>query len=165
MTEYTDWQWRATLEDTFQNQEKLRNKLDELECENRPVSDEKERKQLFDLIAHGTLGLGVQRSDPIPFPDGQIRFIKNIEKAIRYVLYIKNTKITKEDMFFIFNDEAHFDIEISFLWNALKFELFAIFPEALNKAASMSKERENKYDVDSKDMGGFGARKKNKPND
>jgi len=164
MNEYTEWQWRATLEDTFQNQEKLRENLDELERENRPIKDEEERKKLFDLIAHSTFGLGVQKSDPIPFPDGKIRFIKNIEKTTRYILYIKDTQIKKEDLFFIFNEEIHTNIEIKFLWNALKFELFAIFPEALNKAASMSKERENKYDVDSKDMGGFGARKKNKSN-
>jgi hypothetical protein len=131
-------QWRATFEDVKKDQKKLREKLDELIKENRPIKDEKERTLLLDvLIPNATLGLGTFQSHTFQFPFQGSGNFDNLEYWIRRICYLDSSIVPR----LFLHDNQKQEIPIKFIWEKLRDELFLVYPMALNKAASISKEQ------------------------
>lgn len=159
-----DTQWRATFEDTLANQEELREKLDSLEEENRPLASN-EREKFFDLIGHGLLGNDAEKKVQIPLPYNTVLNIDDIGFFLRHLAYHKTDYIDND---FIkrytkiqYNGK---NIPISHIWRETKFILFGLYPKAIAESIRMSKERDAKLESDEKEMAGFGKKEKNKSN-
>ena len=128
---------KATFEAVLNAQEQLRKKLDVLIKENSPIKDEEERNLFFSLLAHSTLGLGVNKKY-ILYVD-RYYSVGNIESAARWLAYETDANIQTPENY---NDRAVSPkTPISFFWTELRNQLFFVFPEALNKSMSMSKEK------------------------
>jgi hypothetical protein len=155
-----DTQWRATKEDTKNNQEQLRLLLEQLEKENRGIREE-ERGEFFSKIADGLLGLDFDREYILFLDDMTVLRIKNIGEFIRELAY-QDTYIN--DVFLKkYGKNPEEKLEIKKIWAALKFIIFGMYPGAVNLAIKLSKERDN-INYDEKEMASFGVkRKKKKP--
>ena len=128
---------KMTFEAVLTAQEEFRKKLDVLIKENRPIRDEDERDLFFSLLAHSTLGLGVNQKYSIYLD--RYYSVGNIESAGRWLAYetdvmIQTPKIFNEGM-------VTPETPISFFWEELRNQLFYVFPMALDKSMSMSKEK------------------------
>lgn len=160
-----DTQWRATFEDTLANQEDLREKLDSLEEENKPLQSN-ERENYFDLIGHGLLGNDAEKKIQILLPDDTILEINDLGFFLRNIAYHKTNYIDNDFIKRYTNIQYKGEkIPISHMWRELKFILFGLYPKAIAESIRMSKERDAKLESDEKEMAGFGKKKKNKSND
>ena len=157
----SDTQWRATKEDTKNNQERLRVFLEQLEKENRGITSE-ERGSFFSMLADSLLGLDFDRIYTLYLDDMTILKINNIGEFIRELSYqntfVENSFLKK------YGRVTEGTIEIKKIWYGLKFIIFGIYPGAINVATKISQEREN-VDYDTLEMASFGVtkRKKKKP--
>lgn len=135
---------KATMEAVFQAQEQLRKHVTELSSNNRVIRDESERDLFFRELAYATLGFGVDEIiDNIP----GINEI-DVETLARVLAMKTDTKFVDEK----YNTE----ITIGEAWSILLSALFSVYPIALSKAVSMSKERDEQtkskgYVVDGSD--------------
>ena len=131
-------QKRATFLDTINAQEDLRRELDRLELENNIVTD---RSLFFQLLGSAMLGLDYDKECDMTLPDGTNVHIDNVGKFIRHLAYCDSSIITHDFLklyWTIFNEEQ---VDISFIWNELKFVIFGIYPEALAMSVRISKEQ------------------------
>ena len=129
---------KPTFEAVKQAQNGLRVLLLKLIDENRALN-KKEQKQYFDLIAYSTLGLGTVTQFKI-FND-RIYTMKNIECAARWLGIQTKNKISFPGEL---GSEDSDPIAIKLFWQRLLEYLFQIFPLALDKSISMSKEIEKR---------------------
>ena len=140
---------KGTFEATLSSQERLREKLDALIEENRPIKDSVERSEFMRLLAHATLGLGTNQEIRYHIPNGyepsfcSIR--RDFETTARWLAYQK-TNVVHVPMELYSGkretDEKIVDLPIKFLWQVLLENLFSIFPLALDRSMSMSKEKD-----------------------
>ena len=155
MTYDAEKQWRATLEDTHQYQEKLRLKLDRLIKENRPLKDEEERKELFDLLSHATIGLG---NKPVIIRLAETKNIIEIplfEQFISVLFYYDNVLIDDDFFFELTGKKIPCLVNIATLWKHTRNHLLGVFPDAKAMAIRLSKEREKKEVSDGADIDSF----------
>jgi len=131
-------QMRATFEDTSSAQEKLRQTLDMLIAENRPLKDDDERKKMFKLYNDCFLGLDGQKvvKQFIMYPSGRCVQVDDYGQMIRSLCYQKDTMM-KISFFGDYGDEV---IPIRDIWMSVRDIAFSLFPIAIDKAISMSKE-------------------------
>lgn len=155
-------QWRATFEDTKSNQETLREKIDELIQEQRPIKDEQERKDLIELISNSTIGLG---TDPIKirlYEKKKVVDIPNFEQFFYELLYVQDKKLDGCFFWFLTGENIDGDVPIEYVWLNVRRCLFAVYPFAKANTLKLSKEREH-YDFGGE--GGFRIGKKTKSED
>lgn len=126
---------KPTFSAVHSAQETLRIFLEELIQKNRSLKPD-ERSRYYDLIASSTLGLGVNRGFKI-YIDCQIFRFGNIESASRWLGQQKENMACIPP---IYGNKGSQKVDISFFWSTLLDELFYIFPLALDRAISMSKE-------------------------
>jgi hypothetical protein len=150
-----DTQWRATKEDTKNNQEALRLFLETLEQENRGLKTD-ERGNFFCMIADSLLGIDFDREYTMYLDDMTTLRTKNVGEFIRELAY-QNTFV---DSNFLkkYGRTTEDTIEIKKIWHSLKFIIFGIYPGAINVATKISQEREN-IDYDTSEMASFGVNK------
>jgi len=145
---------KYTLEAVFQAQESLRKHLDILIREERTLNSDEERDLFYREITYATLGLGVQKiinyKIPSGFGDTYLGIRSDIETVARWlgdqeehmvriplVLFGNKSMTTSEN--------AHTTkVPIQLLWSELKYNLFSVFPYAIDRACKMSKEREER---------------------
>lgn len=158
-----DSQWRATKEDTKNNQESFRLLIEELEIDNRGVKSE-ERGHFFSLLADSLLGLDFDREYTIYLNDMKTLKIKNIGEFVRELVY--QDSFVDKNFLKKYSYVTEESIEIKYIWHGLKFVLFGIYPGAINTAIKLSKERDN-MNFDDKELASFGVTKgkKKKPSD
>jgi hypothetical protein len=136
---------KATLEAVFLAQERLRKHLDVLIEDDRCLNDTDERDIFMREMAYSTLGLGTDHKIQISVPD-HCGLRKDVETIGRWLAY-QNSNMVYVPME-LFDRNYHISgkqepkIPIRVLWTVLRDNLFSIFPLALDKAASMSKERD-----------------------
>ena len=128
-------QKRATYDDVKKAQEQLRVLIDELEMENRCIVD---KKKFFSLLADSLLGLDYEKEVLIFLPDSTVLRIKNLGKFLRHLAYVDSLCF---DFLKQYNKISDSDVCFSDIWRDLKFEIFGLYPEALNMSAKMSKEQ------------------------
>lgn len=124
---------KRTMEDVFRYQEKLRKLLEELITEKRAL-DTTEVDDYYYLVGHATMGLGVSKI--LKISDPEYIELGNVEYFARWMGRQKTTpvQVTEE------GSSKNHHIHISMLWEVLLCGLFAIFPLAIEKSASMSRE-------------------------
>lgn len=123
-----------TFEATEQIQQKLRRHIEKLIKENRPLKDEEERTLFYKELSHSTLGLGTKIPAKI-----FIEHLYEIGTAEFFARWV--AKQTEKDIIIKkdgFPDSPSFEIKIA--WEKLLDLLFAVFPHALDKSISMSRE-------------------------
>jgi len=125
---------KPTFSAVYQAEEELRVFIEKLIEENRPLTPD-ERKHYYNLLASSTLGLGVGRDFRI-FIDTIFRF-GTVESTGRWLgQQTENMICIPGDM----GNQPSNKIPIGVFWSKLLDELFHIFPLALDRAISMSKE-------------------------
>jgi len=137
---------KATMEACFTCQEKLRKHLDNLIEKNRPIKDATERDLFMREFVYSTLGLGLSQKISYKLPSKDITLIRNnLEVYARWLSYQK-TSMVKVPVFLYSNEfgmkNEVYDVEIKDLWECLLDNLFSVFPLAIDRACSMSKERD-----------------------
>ena len=139
---------KYTLEAVFSAQERLRKHLDQLIKENRPIKDENERDRFFRELTYSTLGLGAVETEFMTPGSGRMFYVLNLDGFVREFTYYNDKIVSKE---YIGNDHANTkstdnntSLPISEMWNLIKMHLFAIFPKAIDRATSISKETSDK---------------------
>lgn len=138
---------RDTLEAVFQSQEKLRKHLDTLIKEDRCLKDDEERNLFFRELTYSTLGFGTEHYFHIKvFDDLGIEEWGTVEyEARKLALATQNSFIRKHPSINFQGceeDTREVNIPISRLWYILLHNLLNIFPEAIMKATSLSREQE-----------------------
>lgn len=155
-------QWRATYEDTLEDQEKHREKLDLLIRENRCLSSDEERGDLLSLTADAYLGEHRDRKINffVKYPSGTWCHVTNFGRFLGELYYFENNQVPID-----FFEEQHGNeiIDISEIWKAIRKESFSIYPKAQDKAIRMSKEREQR-DFSSDGGFTFGTKEGNETN-
>ena len=139
---------RATLEATFQAQEKLRKKLAELIEENRPLKDEQERDFMFRSLTYSTFGLGKDIIIKGKCDGTSSVLIRTDLETFSRWLFIRKENPVETPLFFRpingeYLSNTH-NIEINILWSILRDYLFTVFPLAIERATNLSKEHEEK---------------------
>ena len=135
---------RPSLEACFQSQEKIRKHLDELEQGNRPLKDQSERDTFFRELTFSTLGLG--RDLKVKYFHHSILLIRtDLETFARWLAYRKENPVATP--LFLRRPDGNatsetFPVEIKDLWSTLRDHLFSVFPAAIDRASSISKETE-----------------------
>jgi len=129
-------QIRATFNDTKKAQEELRQLLDYLEDNNSIVED---RETFFELLANSLRGREYEKNCKLYLEDNSVLNIDNLGKFIRHLSYC-NISVIGKTFFRDYNIVVEQDVPISYLWHRIKFEIFGIYPDALDRASSMSKE-------------------------
>ena len=121
---------KATMEAVFQAQEQLRKHIMELASSNRVIRDNVERDLFFRELAYATLGFGIDEiiGDIPGFND------VDVETLARHLAMEHRTLLVDE--------KYGEDKTIGQAWGMLLGGLFSVFPIALSKAVSMSKERD-----------------------
>jgi len=144
---------KGTFEATLSAQEMLRKKIIELRDENRALADEDERSLFMRLVAHGTLGLGTNHIISIQIPNSGGTGIREcFEKTIRWAAKQTTNKVfIPHNLSKLFakgeyNNQPNSDINI--IWDVILDGCFSVFPLALDKAMSMSKERDERHGDD-----------------
>ena len=127
---------KPTFEACFGCQEELRKFINKHTETNTPVSTTNERDKFFALLASSTLGEGSSMLFSVLIGE-KIYSIKSVELAARWL-----ADQTEPSIFIPgrFGNRASPVVDISILWRALLEHLYLIFPVALSKALSMSKE-------------------------
>lgn len=132
---------RPSFDAVFNTQEALRVLLDKLIEENRPLTDDKERKDFFQHIAYATFGLG--KDVVLTFNDGKggAYLSKDIETVCRWAAYLDSAEVVVPDCL---NKrvERSTTVPIRDLWRCIRDNLFSVFPLALERSFGMSKEQE-----------------------
>jgi len=129
--------FKPTFEAVESMQQQFRRHLEQLIRENRPLKDETEKTLFYKELSHSTLGLGTFK-DYVIYLDRVYRF-GNVESTSRWLA----GQTTKDVA--IPGDKGNPDspsVEISVLWTKLLELLFFVFPNALDKSISMSREAE-----------------------
>lgn len=129
---------KPTFEACLSSQERLRLKITELIDTNQPIQSEEERSEFIRLLAHSTLGLGTFKKFIIILD--QTYHFGNVESTARWLaIQTQNKVIIPGDM-----QRANSPpYDIKFFWEKLLELLFSVYPEALQKSISMSREGES----------------------
>lgn len=131
---------RATFEAVYSAQERIRTHLDELIKNDRPITDEKERKIFMKELAYATLGLGSEIRITIDHDTGAL-IRADVETTARWLTY-QNTKTVTVPYILNHKKTLEKPIPIKILWEVLRDHLFIVFPLALKHSASMSREQD-----------------------
>lgn len=143
MSMTSNYQFRASFQDTKKFQDKLREKLYKLSVENRCIKDSNEMNEFFEMFSNSTLGLGTENSF-IVLPDHKIIKISNLWQFISLLFYYRKKNVDKEFFFNLTGKDNNYDVEIGYIWNQVLIRLLGVFPFALAMAYRTSKEREKK---------------------
>ena len=142
---YDYQQFRATLEDTIQNQDLLLSKIDHYYKKNIPVEDTKTRKDLFKIIGRATFGIGTKPIKIRLLEDKRVIDIPNFEQFIGVLFYHNSSTVNNYFWFELLGIQIiKHDIKIKDLWKQVRIHLLGVFPEAKANAVRMSKEREQR---------------------
>lgn len=150
-----DSQWRATKEDTKNNQEAFRLLIEQLETENRGVAID-ERGHFFSLLADSLLGLDFDREYIIFLDNMKILKTKNVGEFVRELAY--QEAFVDKNFLNKYGYVSGDNVDIKNIWHGLKFILFGLYPGAINTAIKISKERDN-INFDDKELASFGVTK------
>lgn len=129
--------FKPTFEAVENIQQQLRRHIENLAKENRCLKGEEEKTLFYKELSHATLGLGTFKSFTIEI-DRMYRY-GNVESIARWLADQTQNKIS------IPGEEGKKkspEIDISIGWKKLLELLFFVFPVALDKAISMSRETE-----------------------
>lgn len=130
---------RNTFEDVLDNQELMREKLDALIRENRPLKDDDEVKEYIRLVARSMMGVTSHGSGhEIEFKvakNGIHVLGNNIEKVAYKLGYYKTRTV-------VVSEEPRVEVEIKELWQLLLEYAFDVWPRAQFEAIKISPERE-----------------------
>jgi len=137
-------QIRATFNDTKKAQVELKKILDYLEQHNSIVKD---TDKFFNLLANALLGMEYSKECKIYLVDGSVLYIKNLGKFIRHLSYCKGN-VVDENFFRDYSIILKQKIDIGYIWNKLKYEIFGVYPEALAMSIRISKEQTRFSGVD-----------------
>lgn len=130
---------KPTFEAVLNSQERLRVKLETLIKEDRCLTDENERSEFMRLLSHATLGLGInQKVWFISSYGGHIR--SNVEVTGRWLA--AQTKNVVPVPLELYKNKPQFKTSIHLLWQCFLDNLYFVFPLALEKSISMSKEKD-----------------------
>ena len=129
---------RPTMEGVRQAQERLRWRLDQLIMQNRPVESEVERRRFLTEWSYATLGLGVNMHTIHVVDSLILSPSTNIEVIARWAVYLDAAVVTLPRELF---SEAK-TVPISMVWRTLRNSLFSVFPLAIERSCSISKEYE-----------------------
>ena len=128
---------RPTMEAVRQAQEKLRVHLDELAAHNRPITTETERQSFLAEWVYSTLGLGVNHG--VHIVDGLILSGgASIEVIARWASYLSTNEVMLPLELFTRSET----VPISRIWVTIRNCLFQIYPLAIERSCSISKEYE-----------------------
>jgi len=135
---------KATLEAVFQAQEKLRKHLGLLIEENRPLKDNAERDLFFRELTYSTLGLGKNLIVQYNVKNSYIGLRKDVETVARWLAY-QQTEIVYVPLELFktesLDNRGKIGVEIKDLWHMLLEHFFSVFPLAIDRATSLSKEQ------------------------
>lgn len=136
---------KLTFEAVQSAQELLRQKLNELIDEQRCIKDEEERTLFMKLLGFSTLGLGLNVHVSM-VTKSHVGFRTNVEWVARWACSQKtNFVYVPIDLARpIYQDNAEPNAEMTDVWKTILHYLYTVFPKALDKSMSMSKERESK---------------------
>jgi len=130
---------KPTFEAVLNAQERLRAKLNELIKENRCLKDEKERLEFMQLLAHATLGLGVNQIVKLN-ATAAVCIRENVEVTCRWLASQKENVVLVP--LCLYKSKPYCKAAIHFLWQCVLDNLYYVFPLALDKSISMSKEKD-----------------------
>jgi len=136
---------KRTFEDVLNAQEELRDTLESLVKENRCLIPE-EKSLFMRQLAHATMGLGREHDFLLKICDWyDVECLGNVEHWARQLaMKNKNYSIFKRpDPNNMGETQKDYEVPISKLWDALLYGFFDVFPLALDRASSMSKEHDN----------------------
>jgi hypothetical protein len=131
---------RATFAAVYNAQDALYSVIDKLIADNRPLTDEEERKQFLLLLAYGTLGLGKDHIINLYTSTGTY-LRKDFETVARWAAYQNNPVEVPMDLFM--KEGKKETLEIKEIWTVIRNGFHTIFPIALNVAFVSSKEKES----------------------
>lgn len=132
--------YRATFEVVIEKQEMLRQMLDELIKEGRPIKNDEERKKYLLLLARSTLGVGTDDSIDSTILMSTEGKIKNIERTARWLAY-QEDEIVEMPRWCEPPALVGQEYKIQEVWKMLRNALFSTFPKAINLAVQASPER------------------------
>lgn len=134
---------KATLEATFGAQERLRKHLDVLIEENRPLKDSAERDLFLRELTYSTLGLGKDFQINLNIPGEYLGIRKDLETVGRWLAYQQTKEVwVPMDLYKnLYRNSREKNVEIKFLWRMFLENLFTVFPHAIDRAMSLSKEQ------------------------
>lgn len=133
---------KATLSAVLNAQEQLRKHIMQLIEENRPLKDENERALFIKEWNYATLGFGKDFEISFSVEEFTHSSTHNTDYFARYLSIENRNEITYHRKEIIHNKEITVNKPISFHWNHLLHGAFEIFPYAIERATSMSKEQE-----------------------
>jgi len=138
MTDKSHIIFKGTFEAVDNSQQQFRRHLETLIKENRPLKDEEEKTLFYRELSHSTLGLGVFKVYNIQL-ERMYRF-GNVESTARWLA-------GQTDKMVVIPGDCgkvdSFPVKIKVLWEKLLDLLYFVFPNALDKSISMSKEGES----------------------
>lgn len=135
-------QFRATFNDTKNNQQKFRHILDKLITEKRPLN-ESERDTVINLYNDSNLGLGCFNT-VLWLSNGKKIEIPHLEKFVRD-LFDYDKKIVDGDFFFFsLGRYKELTVDIDELWKQIKSKTHQVEAEALTQSLRISREQPKK---------------------
>lgn len=123
-------QKRATFQDVGQSQDLLRQKIDDLIKENRPLTTQ-EREAFIHNFREATLGFGANHIFKIA-KQGKSYSIGSVGHAALWISYRETNPVVMTD---------GISIEIKELWKELRLSLFTVFDEAVHLSVKISQEQ------------------------
>lgn len=135
---------RPTLSAVLHAQKQLRVHLTKLAMENRPLADEEERVLFLREWDYATLGFGKDFEAKVRI-EGYNRYSKEFctdYLARMLSMWTKNEEIIHQEPNNSYPD-SEIKVPISKYWNGLLNGAFCVFPYAIERATSMSKEQES----------------------
>ena len=139
MTDKKHIVFKPTFEACESMQQQLRRHLETLIKENRPLENEEERTLFYKELSHATLGLGTYKVFNIQLDQGMFRY-GNVESIARWLAGQTNNMVVIPGDCGKINSPP---TEIKILWRKLLDLLYFVFPNALDKSLSMSREGES----------------------
>lgn len=130
---------RKSFEKVKENQEKLRKKIDKLIKEERPIKDEEERTEFLDMLEWACLGHDGNEPYEVEV-NGSIYKIGSVGLFIRYLLYQDKEEIKLPDFPEAPQAVSGVSKKIGPIWKTIRYELFSVFPTALQDSFSKSPE-------------------------
>jgi len=129
---------RASFEAVFDSQERLRNLLDQLIKENRPLKDTDERNEYMKLLAFATIGLGTNHTTRLDLEDGTF-LDRDLETVARWAAYLHDQEI-EIPLTIGKRSRKTTRVKISVIWTVIRDDLLSTYPFALERSWGQSQE-------------------------
>ena len=135
---------KLTFEAVQSAQEQLCAKLYELIEEKRCIKNVEEKNLFMKLLGYATLGLGTN-TKALLSTSGGVKFRVNVEWVARWSAnQTENRVFIPQDLNLPVSGDSTPNAEMVDVWKCVLHYLYNVFPKALDRSMSMSKERESK---------------------